>query len=237
VDVIETSPPPTDRFLAMAAHELRAPLSRLYGHLELLETLHSESALTDALLERSLGRMNAAVTGMTGLLNDLMQLARDDTGQLRLRRLPYPVAEVVVETVAEFSEHTPKTHQFLLEVDYSVGDVELDRSAFERVLHNLLENAVKYSPHGGTIRVCVKPADDGVTIEVGDEGIGLPKGTAARIWAAYGRAPNADAVAHGLGLGLHISQRLVKAHGGRMSAESAGEQQGTTMRVWLPRAT
>jgi signal transduction histidine kinase len=238
LDVIETcTPPTTDRFLAMAAHELRAPLSRLYGHLELLESLHSESALTDALLERSLGRMNAAVTGMTGLLNDLMQIARTENGQLHLRRLPLPVAEVVVETVAAFAENLPRIHQFLLDVDYSVGDVELDRTAFERILLNLLENAVKYSPRGGTIRVSVKSAADGVAIEVGDEGIGLPTGTVERIWAAYGRAPNADAVAHGLGLGLHISQRLVTAHGGRLSAESAGENQGTTMRVWLPTAS
>jgi signal transduction histidine kinase len=104
------------------------------------------------------------------------------------------------------------------------------------VLDNVLSNAVKYSPAGGEIIVRVGADGRGINLTVTDHGIGLPAGQEDRIFEAFRRASNA-AAQHipGLGLGLPICRQLVEAHGGRIWATSAGEDQGTTVGVWLPR--
>jgi signal transduction histidine kinase len=103
------------------------------------------------------------------------------------------------------------------------------------VFANLLSNAVKYSPNGGPITIVVRPEDDGVCLAVRDRGIGLPANSQTAIFEAFGRAENA-ARAHiqGLGLGLHICREIVQRHGGRIWAESDGEDRGTTITLWLP---
>jgi signal transduction histidine kinase len=225
------------RFVALAAHELRAPLGRLHGHIELLQTLRAEGVLSTELLDRSLGRMEASVTGLTTLLGDLMQLARLDSGQLQLRREPLDLARLVIDSVASFAERLPATRQFWLDLDSSIGNVSADRHALERVLENLLENAVKYSPSARDVHIHLQRHAGGMLLEVADEGIGLPYGTAERIFDAFTRADNARALGvPGAGLGLHVCYRMVKSHGGRMWAESPGEGRGTTILVWLPAA-
>ena len=122
------------------------------------------------------------------------------------------------------------------------------------MLVNLIENAVKYSPEGGPIRVTVRPArpgdapggrlrgrgraraaGGGVVIEVQDSGIGLPPGAADAVFEPFGRAPNAtNRQIRGMGLGLYLSRRIVERHGGRIWARSPGEGQGSTFSVWLP---
>ncbi len=224
-----------DRFLVLAAHELRTPLSRLHGHLELLQTLRAEGVLSTDLLDRSLGRMDAAVVALTTLLGDLVQLARLDTGQLPLRGEPRDLARLVIDAVATFAERQQATRQFCLDVDSSVGTVVADELALGRVLDNLLENAVKYSPDGGEVHVRLTRDVGGCMLEVRDEGIGLPSGTAERIFEAFTRADNARALGvSGAGLGLYICHRIVESHGGQMWAESAGEGRGTAIKVWLP---
>ena len=106
------------------------------------------------------------------------------------------------------------------------------------MLDNLLSNAVKYSPAGGEVEVGLWSEAGGYLVKVTDHGIGLPAGQELRIFEVFGRASNAAAQQiPGLGLGLAISRQLVEAHGGRMWASSPGEQQGTTVGVWLPGAT
>jgi two-component system, OmpR family, sensor kinase len=113
--------------------------------------------------------------------------------------------------------------------------VDADVGRLEQVLENLLSNAVKYSPAGGAVEITLTPAPAGTTLAVQDTGIGLPDGTAERIFEPFGRAPNAAARnLPGLGLGLYICRNIVELHGGRIWAESAGDGHGATLRVWLP---
>jgi signal transduction histidine kinase len=105
------------------------------------------------------------------------------------------------------------------------------------VLVNLIDNAIKYSPDGGAIEVALTERDGGMLLTVRDEGIGLPAGATEVIFMPFGRADNAaNHHIQGMGLGLAICRSIVERHGGRIWAESAGEGQGTTMLVWLPRA-
>jgi signal transduction histidine kinase len=113
--------------------------------------------------------------------------------------------------------------------------VMADPDRIEQVLVNLVENALKYSPAGGTVRVTVAHEGDGVRVSVADKGIGLPAGVNEAIFAPFGRAANAaESGIPGLGLGLYIGRSFVERHGGRIWAESPGEGRGTTVSFWLP---
>jgi signal transduction histidine kinase len=98
-----------------------------------------------------------------------------------------------------------------------------------------LDNALKYSPQGGAVRVVAREADGGVLVRVEDHGIGLPPGYEERIFEPFGRAPNAArSNLPGMGLGLYICRNIVERHGGRIWAESSGEHAGATFAFWLP---
>ncbi|MDP9367431.1 MAG: ATP-binding protein, partial [Chloroflexota bacterium] len=111
-----------------------------------------------------------------------------------------------------------------------------DPARLEQVLSNLLDNAVKYSPDGGEVRLTLEPDGEGVLLRIRDQGIGLPPGATETIFEPFDRAVNAER-RHlpGLGLGLYICRSIVEQHGGRIWAESPGEGNGTTVAVWLPR--
>jgi two-component system CheB/CheR fusion protein len=116
-------------------------------------------------------------------------------------------------------------------------DVEADPARLEQVIANLLSNALKYSPAGGTITVGLTADGGGVRVDVTDEGIGVPADAVETIFQPFGRGPNAAArQIQGLGLGLYICREIVRRHGGRIWAESGGENRGTTLHVWLPQS-
>jgi signal transduction histidine kinase len=116
--------------------------------------------------------------------------------------------------------------------------VEADATRLEQILDNLLGNAAKYSPAGSPIDVRLSVEEDSVTVMVQDTGIGLPDSAAERIFEPFGRAENAIARnVPGMGLGLYVSRRIAELHAGRLWAESAGEGQGTTLYLWLPRVS
>jgi signal transduction histidine kinase len=110
-----------------------------------------------------------------------------------------------------------------------------DAARLEQVCENLLENAFKYSPDGGDVRVDLRSHSGGVLLQVSDHGIGIPIGSTEMIFEPFGRAANAEQRGlPGMGLGLYICRSTLERHGGRIWAESAGEMQGTTLNVWLP---
>src|SRR6185295_5856722 len=110
-----------------------------------------------------------------------------------------------------------------------------DADRLEQVVSNLLENAIKYSPDGGPVRVELGQQNAEIVLAVRDEGIGLPGDTTETIFRPFGRAPNAaQRNLPGMGLGLYICRNIVERHGGRIVARSAGEGLGTTVEITLP---
>jgi signal transduction histidine kinase len=167
---------------------------------------------------------------MERLINDLADLLRDEAGELRLRLEPVDLAEAARRQVAFAREQTDRQEVWLETPVAPVVGV-WDRRRVEQIFQNLLTNALKYSPDGGDVIVRVDVVDDEARLMVIDQGVGISPDSVPLLFKRFYRA---DATgAGGLGLGLHISEMLVRAHGGRIWASSnLGE--GSTFTVALP---
>jgi signal transduction histidine kinase len=223
-----------DQFLSIASHELRTPITAIRATAQLLQRLRTRRTLDDARLERLLRTFGEESERLGHLANDLLDVSRLRTGQLELHLTPVDLG-ALVRRVAQRARALGARHALQVEVPRGLI-IMADAGRLEQVLENLLGNAIKYSPDGGRVAVTAERAGDGVHLSVRDSGIGLPEGTAAAIFEPFGRAPNAAArQIQGLGLGLYLSRGIVEQHGGRIWAESPGEDLGTTLHLRLPR--
>jgi PAS domain S-box-containing protein len=224
-----------DEILSIAAHELRTPVTAIMGFADL--ALRNVGRETDVAppLERHLTRIAEGSRQLTALVEDLLDVSRIRLGQLALRPQPLDLIALVREIADRYREQADDRHDLELVLPADSCLIEADPTRLAQVLSNLVENAVKYSPDGGEIRVTLRPVDGGVLLSVADPGIGLPTGASTTIFEPFGRARNAETSGiPGLGLGLHISRGIVERHGGRIWAESEGEGRGTTVALWLP---
>jgi len=176
------------------------------------------------------------------LTEDLLDVSRLQTGRFELRPEPLDLLAFVADFVDRFQVNLDASQRLVLDTrgdERGAGDetlvVQADPARLEQVLANLLTNAVKYAPDGGTIAVTVTRDATGAQVAVRDEGIGLPDGSLEAIFEPFGRALNAShRQIQGLGLGLYICRQIVERHGGRIWAESPGDGSGATFRFWLP---
>lgn len=224
-----------DEFLSIAAHELRTPVTALKGTAQ-LALRHLERGPLDApRVERSFRSIIHTSDHLGLLISDLLDVTRLRDGQLPLRVEPLDLAQLTRGITERYREHLDTGHLLDLDVPSSPVEIKGDAGRLEQVLDNLLTNAIKYSPAGGTIEVRLLMETEGAVLSVADSGIGLPEGTQERIFDPFGRASNARQLP-GMGLGLYISRRILELHGGRLSASSPGDGLGTTMSIWLPLA-
>jgi signal transduction histidine kinase len=181
------------------------------------------------MIERQVDRMDRLVT-------DLLDVSRIGRGTFALRKARFDLASAVRDTVRRATEATAddERHSFEVEVPPSL-EIDGDEQRVGQVLMSLIDNAVKFSPRGGTVRVALESAGGAACVTVRDEGIGIPADEIARLGREpYVRGRAADGYA-GLGVGLYLSRLIAEAHGGRIDVESAGTDQGTTARLTLPR--
>ncbi len=225
-----------DQFLSIAAHELRTPVASIKGYSQMLLRGHRKGKLQPERLARSLETIDSATDRLALLTSDLLDVSRIRLGQLPLRPRLLDLVDLAREVVDRYGDTLGDLHPLELSVPEAPCPVIADPDRLEQVLANLIDNAAKYSPDGGAVRVTVAPREDGVVVEVHDAGIGLPGEAVEGIFQPFGRAPNA--VEHnlpGLGLGLYISRGIVDRHHGRIWARSDGEGHGTTVGFWIPR--
>ena len=214
-------------FLAGVVHDLRNPLSALQLGVDSLRTERhpADDQRTLDLVERQLGRLATMV-------DDLLDATRIEAGDLELHREDMDL-RAAVETVAELYAPTSTIHALELELPDRPVLIDADPARIEQVLANLVSNAIKYSPDGGSVTVRVDRDDDGPFAEVRDQGIGIPPDEIPRLFEPFRRG--APDIAHGAGLGLSVVCRIVKAHGGSIQVESAPGS-GSTFRVRCPAA-
>lgn len=216
-------------FVAIASHELRTPLTALQGFSELLALRQ----LPPEEVKRLAGVMRREAKRLGRIVSDLLDLSRIERGLgPALCRVPLAVEPAVEATVDLFREGTA-THPIAVACEPALPHVDADPDAFERVLTNLISNAIKYSPVGSEVRVAARAVGGAVAIDVADSGRGILPEALGRIFEPYYRAPDAAGAARGTGIGLAVVKALVEAHGGAVSVESA-PMLGTRVTVVLP---
>jgi two-component system phosphate regulon sensor histidine kinase PhoR len=220
-------------FVANVSHELRTPLTAIQGYVETL----LGGALTDPENgPKFLEVVHRHTERLGRLLNDLTDLSNIELGRIVLRRSPIAVAEVVESARAIMQPRADQAGVSLAtDVSPDVPLVFADHDRLHQILINLVDNAVKYTPRNGHVRVHVKRVTTAmVEIAVIDSGVGIPAADLPRITERFYRVDKARSRdLGGTGLGLAIVKHLVMAHGGELKLESEVDH-GTTIRVWLP---
>ena len=220
-------------FVRMVTHELRSPLSAVQSMLRIMEQgyVGSMTSKQQDLVQRSQRRLSF----LLALVKDLLELAAGKMEQLRGERKEV-VLNAVITRVTELMQISAEEKGLAFKVEVAEEPLVLlgVEDGLERAFMNLVSNAVKYTPAGGSVAVRVWTEDDQIKAEVADTGIGIPEEALPRIFDEFYRAKNAKAVAmEGTGLGLAIAQDVVRRHGGQISLESVvGE--GSTFYVTLP---
>ena len=219
-------------FLATLAHELRNPLAPIRSGLDLLRMGPRDAAAAG----RVHGMMDRQLGHLIHLVDDLLDIARITRGKIELKKQAVPLATVVtmaLETsVALFEAHG---HRIEVELPEDPLELEADVTRLVQVLSNLLNNAAKYTPHGGVVRLRAWREDAQAVIAVTDSGIGIPPEAIGSVFEMFTQVRGSlDRAQGGLGIGLSLVRRLVELHGGRVSAHSAGQGQGSTFTVRLP---
>jgi PAS domain S-box-containing protein len=222
-----------DEFLATLAHELRNPLAPIRNAVTLLGR---ERALPPE-MQWSRGVIERQVEQMARLIDDLLDVARISSGKLLLRRQPTTLAGVV-EMALETSRPHIDAARHRLSLDLAAGDAWLDGdpTRLAQVLANLLNNAAKYTPPGGEIRLAAAREGDRVAIDVADSGIGFAPEAAAELFEPFTQRAGPQHAAGGLGIGLALVRGIVQLHGGTVSAHSEGDGHGSRFVVRLPLA-
>lgn len=221
-----------DEFLSIASHELRNPIAAIKATAQLMQRLRERGRLDEDRLARYTRTLTETSERLALLVDDLLDVSRLQSGRFPVYLTPVDLAALVRRAV-EIERVGAGQHRLRLQLN-DVPVLRLDADRMRQVIVNLLDNAVKYSPDGGEVRILLSHDDKGVWLRVRDEGIGLPADALETIFEPFGRAPNAaSSQIQGMGLGLYIARRIVEAHGGKLWAESAGEGKGTTMCLWL----
>ncbi|HET9417760.1 MAG TPA: ATP-binding protein [Chthoniobacterales bacterium] len=219
-------------FVANVSHELRTPLSILRGYIETL--LDSGQTSRDE-LRRILSVMERHSKRLGLLLDDLLRLAKLESADPNLELSSVRLDELCLNVARDW-EKKLAAHNLRVLVDLAPGlpAVDADAPRLQEVLYNLLDNAVKYSPRGGEIRLRVEPRGEEIALSVTDNGIGISKEDLPRIFERFYRAEKSRGGDNGgTGLGLAIVKHIAQLHGGRVEAESEPGK-GTTIRVILP---
>lgn len=220
-----------DEFLALLSHELRTPLNAILGWTQILRR-----SSTPADLEKGLAVIERNVRAQTQLVDELLDMSRIISGQMRLDVqpvMPYAFVQGAIESARPAAEARGIGVDAIL--DPAAGPVSGDANRLQQVIWNLISNAIKFTPRGGHVQVTFERIDSNIEIRVADSGIGIRPDFLPHIFERFRQADPTTTRKHaGLGLGLSIVKHIVELHGGTVEANSEGEGKGATFRVKLP---
>lgn len=212
------------------AHELRTPLSLILGHAE---------AVHDGVLpptRENFEIIRDEATRLEHLINDLRTLSLADAGELSIQLQAVEPQRLIQEVASLYQYQSQRKNiAFLLDVPPHLPTIEVDPGRMTQVLTNILDNAIRHTPEGGTITLTAREVDGEVELAVQDSGPGLKPEDLERIFERFYRAdPSRQREDGGSGLGLAIARSIVQAHGGQLSAESEPGK-GLKVKVLLPK--
>lgn len=219
-----------DEFLSIAAHELKTPITSVKGALQILDVQLSQSD-QDKGTKPLISIANKQVNKLTWLVNDLLDVAKIQSGRLALSISTFKIEELVNEAMEQVF-HERKDKNIVYQGELS-AEVEGDKLRLEQVLVNLLSNAIKYSPAKTDIIIKAEQLDGKIKVSVTDFGIGIASEKIPHLFERYFRVESTSQNFSGLGIGLYISAEIVKMHKGSIGAESRlGE--GSTFHFIIP---
>lgn len=222
------------RFLSMASHEFRTPLTTILSSSELLQRYAQR--LPEEKQKTHHQRIQTSVRHMTTLVDQVLTVEKNRTGHTQFSPVAIDLASFCADIVDEFRLGAAAQHHLTLQLEGTDGDgciqVEMDPELLRRILHNLLSNAVKYAPASTQISLRVSQCGEKTHFFVSDEGIGIPQQDQARLFQFFHRAANVGVIS-GTGLGLYIVKQAVNQHGGNIRVESE-EGKGSAFYVELP---
>ena len=219
-------------FLASMSHELRTPLSAILGFSDLMrnEPRDAENVTVPA---EWIEHIHRGGQHLLSLVNDVLDLAKVEAGRMELRLETFDLSLAVAELV-NGTQPLADRKDLTVETDVPSMTVVADRGRMRQILYNLVSNAIKFTPEGGTIRIRAEDVATGVRLSVADSGIGIAPDDLPTIFDEFHQVGRTVEREGGTGLGLALVQRLVNAHGGRIDVESTlGE--GTTFTLTMPR--
>ncbi|WP_426245784.1 sensor histidine kinase [Nocardioides sp. LHG3406-4] len=222
------------QLIATVAHELKNPLTAILGHVEMLEA----TADVPVRAQRSVSSIERGAMRMERVIEDMLTLAKVGDPNNPLIAVPVEMGRLVDDAL-DLVSLTASRKRLMISYDPPTKPVVAlgDSGDLDQVCSNLIGNAVKYTPEGRAVTVCLDRRGRDIVLTVADEGLGISPRDQERIFDEFFRSTNPEAVAlPGTGLGLTIVRRIVTRHGGRIAVESALGK-GTTFRVTLPAAT
>ncbi len=217
------------RLVASVSHDLRTPLASL----RLLVESIDDGVVTGETRDRYLGEIRTHVAALSGLIDDLFELSRIEAGDIAWTMGRVELRELVGDTVAAMRAPAA-ARGVALAAELPAHDLVARANAekVQRVLFNLIQNAIRHTPADGSVTVRAQTAPGGVQVEVADDGEGIPPGESRRVFDAFYRGDEGGGTdPDGAGLGLAISRAIVEAHGGRIWLEEAAP--GTCVRFTL----
>ncbi len=222
-----------EQFLSIAAHELKTPLTSLFGNAQLIQRRAQRENTISTRDMRVLQVVVEQATRLNTMITSLLDIARIESGQLSIERSQLDLCALtqhVVEEIRLGLDH----HMLTWSSSHAELVIEGDALRLEQVFHNLIGNAIKYSPEGGLITVGVERRNNHACVKVTDQGIGIPQAALAQLFQRFYRAENVDAQhISGIGIGLFVVKEIVDLHGGEVTVDS-NEGHGSTFIVCLP---
>jgi signal transduction histidine kinase len=219
-----------DDFLAMLGHELRNPLNAINSAVAVIgfDSISAESAA------RARGIIARQSQHLSRIVDDLLDLSRVMSGKIMLSRQPLDLA-VLVTTCIDTLKTTGRTLNYTIAFEGAAAWIDADPTRIEQIVTNLLDNALKYTPPGGSIHVEARSDDGDVALTIRDSGVGIPADLLPHVFDVFVQGESSlDRAQGGLGIGLALVRQLIELHDGRIEAESDGPGCGSTFTVRLP---
>ncbi len=219
-----------DDFLAMLGHELRNPLNAINSAVAVIgfDSISAESAA------RARSIIARQSQHLSRIVDDLLDLSRVMSGKIMLSRQSLELGGMVTNCI-DTLKTTGRTIDYTIDLDATLAWIDADPTRIEQIVTNLLDNALKYTPAGGTIRVEARCDDDGAVLTVRDSGVGIGADLLPHVFDVFVQGESSlDRAQGGLGIGLALVRQLIELHGGTIEAESDGPGEGSTFTIRLP---
>jgi signal transduction histidine kinase len=218
-------------FVILAGHELRTPTTLIYGYTSLLKMELQQRGASDDQLNNVIDRITAATRRLNEVVDAVINISLIDSEQLELVFKPVDLAAMVQAIAADLQPVVRQRNLQLVIGDLSsVPPLSADPNYLRRAIINLLDNAIKYTPDGGTVRLDTLPEQEAIHLVVADTGIGIDRAEQDRIFdkfyvledTQFHSTSRSDYLGGGFGLGLAVAHGIIRAHGGRIWVESEG---------------